>query len=536
MSPLLPQEEFGDLYSSVYAILDDAKTTYDLVKLYKGSHGSSNPHPRVLGFGAFFFRCRRGLFGYADSLHPEQRLKTAADLDWFDDVYRPRVSFRTAFDILSSCRRPPSETTEEYLHYLVSRQHCLGPYRGASSGLDDESRAFMLGYFRQLGLRAALDDVLIFCGGLKVAFIAFCASVMCRRRYDQLDNTGGRILAPEGYYQSLRLIPAIFGGSIDVVPDITGTSAAQWLNRTDGMHGRAIYVALVNNADGRLLDRRRAVDVARTVLMYNRTHPENPAYVLGDDVYEGSYLFPDGDPQPIGGITGRHVGDPTLGRMSDWTVSVVTSSKTCALPTSRVAFAMTTNRTLRAALTHYRTVFSLSRAPQVDELTATAALCLTPQRWIDSWNQCYRSNLEFLCEQLRQINARLGFPAYRVEPPAAGWYFLLHVSRRLFPPAVTSGLDAFAVLLHYGHGRPNTGVGLLPGELFGYHYGEQLGDAYMMRGTLARPLSDLQEFAARLYEAATTLQGHDRLRIVRDALHRARAVADVDAILRHRRY
>jgi hypothetical protein len=38
-APRLPQASFDDLYSATYAILDDAKTDHDLVKLYKGSHG-----------------------------------------------------------------------------------------------------------------------------------------------------------------------------------------------------------------------------------------------------------------------------------------------------------------------------------------------------------------------------------------------------------------------------------------------------------------------------------------------------------------
>lgn len=43
----MPQASFDDLYSAAYAILDDAKTDHDLVKLYKGSRGSPDPHPVV---------------------------------------------------------------------------------------------------------------------------------------------------------------------------------------------------------------------------------------------------------------------------------------------------------------------------------------------------------------------------------------------------------------------------------------------------------------------------------------------------------
>ena len=43
-----PQVNFDDLYSAVYAVIDDAKTRHRVVKLYKGSHGSADPHPARL--------------------------------------------------------------------------------------------------------------------------------------------------------------------------------------------------------------------------------------------------------------------------------------------------------------------------------------------------------------------------------------------------------------------------------------------------------------------------------------------------------
>ncbi len=44
----------------------------------------------------------------------------------------------------------------------------------------------------------------------------------------------------------------------------------------------------------------------------------------------------------------------------------------------------------------------------------------------------------------------------------------LGVTADLFPPTVTSGVDAFAVCLHYRPDQLDSGIALLPGELFGF--------------------------------------------------------------------
>ena len=179
----------------------------------------------------------------------------------------------------------------------------------------------------------------------------------------------------------------MFGGTIDVTDELTGEAVRDWLVRTSGERGRCVYVPLVNNADGRVLERPGALAVAYELLAHNVAQPDNPVFVLADDVYAGSYLAPDCRGCSIASVTAADVGgEPSWGRMSDWTLAVVTASKTFALPTARVAFAMTTNPRLRRAVAHYRTVFSYGRVPQATELMAAAAICWTPQAWIDQWN------------------------------------------------------------------------------------------------------------------------------------------------------
>jgi aspartate/methionine/tyrosine aminotransferase len=528
----LPQTCFDDLYTAVYDILDDAKAGHSLVKLYKGSHGSAQPHPIVLGFGQFFLQRRRGLLAYACRPADAGGPPSAGSLERFDRFSTPRITTQEAFNLLAPYLRRDGEPCEAVLRYLVARTHQLGAYRGGSSGFDEESRAFAAAHFRSLGITAEPGEVLVFSGGAKGAFVAFCAALMMRREHDELLPTGGRMLAPSGYYQSLRLIPAVFGGTIDVVDELSGEAVRDWLARTSGERGRCVYMPLVNNADGRVLSRSGALAVAYELLAHNAAQPDNPVFVLADDVYAGSYLSPDCAGCSIASVTGADIGKSSWGRMSDWTLAVVTASKTFALPTARVAFAVTTSRRLQRAVAHYRTVFSHGRVPQATELMAAAAICWTPQTWIDQWNATYRQRLAALQARLAPVNASVGFAAFSVEDPQGGWYVPLRISRRLLPGA-SNGVDAFAVLLHYGGAEPDSGIGLLPGELFGHRTRET---GFLLRATVAVSEPELRRFTDRLGDAARLLTGPDGSRVIESALARARRVADVDAILRACRY
>ncbi|MDQ3988307.1 MAG: pyridoxal phosphate-dependent aminotransferase [Actinomycetota bacterium] len=531
-----PQVDFDDLYSAVYAVIDDAKTRHRVAKLYKGSHGSTDPRPVVLDFGAFFAAERRGVLGFAcQAVRPSAERFTVDDLGEFDRHHAPRVSTCAAFDLLAASEARLGESPADYLTHVATRRHRLGAYRGGSSGFDDESRALAAAYFGQLGIPTAPGEVIVFCGGFKGALLCACAAVMVLRRGDELCHTGGVVLAPVGYYQSLRLIPPIFTGDLEVVEELDGPAVAAWLSCTAHRSGRVVYVPLVNNSDGRVLSRPRARSIAAAVLEHNRRQPANPVWVVADDVYAGSYLAPGLTPQPIGGVHGRDVGDFELGAMSDWTVTITTSSKTVALPTARVAFATTTSAAMRAALLHYRTVFSFGRVPQTGELTAAAALCLTPQSWVEDWNAEYRRRLGCLTESLGAINRELGYELYRADESEGGWYFTLRIRRCRLPRPVASGVHASALLLNYAPHRHDSGVGLLPGELFGHDL-DGTDEWLTLRGTLAVEPGELRLFAARLREVAILLRGPDGVSVVRHALATAAAVADLDRIVSQRRF
>lgn len=187
-------------------------------------------------------------------------------------------------------------------------------------------------------------------------------------------------------------------------------------------------------------------------------------------------------------------------------------------------------------MSHYRTVLSQGRVPQAGELTAAAAICLTPQDWIDAWNSVYRTALADLTRHLHDINTRLGYQAVWADPIEGGWYLPLRLARRLLP-GVASSVEAFAALLHYGCGERASGIAVLPGELFGHRIGRHgCDEAFLLRGTLAAGDRELHRFVARLALAATAWSGPDGPALIQAALQRTRAVADLTTIAQNCRY
>lgn len=175
------------------------------------------------------------------------------------------------------------------------------------------------------------------------------------------------------------------------------------------------------------------------------------------------------------------------------------------------------------------------RVPQIGELTAAAAICLTPQTWIEEWNSVYRMALTDLTGHLGDINRRLGYPAVWTDPIEGGWYLPLRLSRRLLPGAVSS-VDAFAALLHHGGSEHASGIALLPGELFGHRTGDDDQADFLLRGTLAAGDRELHRFVARLGQATAAWSSPEGTELIAHALRRARTVADLDTILANTHY
>src|SRR5690348_17197678 len=122
----VPQRDFDDLYTAVYAVLDDAKSDHRLVKMYKGSPAASDPHPAVTDLGRFFYTCQRGLLAYVCRRPSRRGRPVLDDLDVFDATHRPRVSTRAVFEQLFAALARPGDTAADVLTYVTGRRHPLG--------------------------------------------------------------------------------------------------------------------------------------------------------------------------------------------------------------------------------------------------------------------------------------------------------------------------------------------------------------------------------------------------------------------------
>jgi hypothetical protein len=108
------------------------------------------------------------------------------------------------------------------------------------------------------------------------------------------------------------------------------------------------------------------------------------------------------------------------------------------------------------------------------------------------------------------------------------------IARGLFGERVQSGVDAQAVLLFYGEDDRQSGLAMLPGELFGHGCEDGW---YTLRANLATDTGTIARTVQRLRDVAHAMNRDRRDRIVNYALTRARrAVPELDQTVANRRY
>lgn len=110
----------------------------------------------------------------------------------------------------------------------------------------------------------------------------------------------------------------------------------------------------------------------------------------------------------------------------------------------------------------------------------------------------------------------------------------LRIIRTLFGDRVQTSLDALAVLLYYGRDERQSGVAMLPGELFGQGCEDGW---YTLRANMATDTGTMARTVQRLREVAMALRRDRRAEIVGYALNRARRVVpNLDQTVANRRY
>ncbi len=505
--------QFDDIYSVAYKVIDSAAASRNLVKLYKGSHISEQPHEAVFKFLAHFAVSQEGLLSFIDKHSGQLSLSVNPD-KILQRLYQAEAKNNECYEDFRSC--------------ILTRKHKLGHYRGGSSGYASESKAAICEYFDQFELKFDIDNINIYSGGIKGAFMCFCAALFSSRSYDDIHILGGSFLMPIGYYQSLRNIPSLFKCQINTLDIYNENSIKQWIKATRNIKRRAIYIPTVNNADGLVLPAKSMRSIIKHVIEENLQGRQ--LLIFWDDVYRGSYIGKDCygvNPEFKVRIRGKDYS------ASDYSVIATSPSKTYALPTSRVCFIATTNTELYSAMEHYQILMSFGRVSQIDELCALVAMLCTPSEWVTRNNKIYESNLKYLQNAVADINTQYGHGKSLITliRPEGGWYFIMKISKQCTDWEVGHSIEFLNVLLTYS-GKARSGIACLPGELFGY----TAADEYIYRCTLAVSKPTMDEFIARLTEIMKLLSSSKRQKILDNCSRGLNEIVNVEKLMENTRY
>jgi hypothetical protein len=237
-------------------------------------------------------------------------------------------------------------------------------------------------------------------------------------------------------------------------------------------------------------------------------------HVLADDSDLGSNHSPDVGTiaRALGTITGLDVGDTSLGKMSDWTLTVTTPGALFGLPRPQISFAITGNQHLRQALIPATNPNTYTSTTPLDELDAAAALCLTPRHWVEDIKTHTLKNLQALREGIGRINNKLGFDALTVSNlTAAGRHTAIRLHPRLFPVPLDLTIDSLTKTRNTAeHSTTTVQPGLT--ELFQwyYHHPDTNRDPRLtLRANLALSPETLDDIIKKLDHVATTLTKPD---------------------------
>jgi hypothetical protein len=208
-------------------------------------------------------------------------------------------------------------------------------------------------------------------------------------------------------------------------------------------------------------------------------------------------------------VTGDDLGDTTLGRMQDWTLTAVTPGPIFGLPNSDICFAVTQSQKLREALGDEFQAHRFTLSPPTAALIAAAALCLTPYEWIEQGNSHAVQNLDALRHATASINNELGFQAVTVDKRTAGGrHTAIQLHPRLFPmPEDRVIADVSKPPKDSSHWEALKSAQTL-GDLFKWHYPDLDFHSYRpltLRVNLAVTSKEFTKHIEHLPQCATTL-------------------------------
>jgi len=373
----------------------------------------------------------------------------------------------------------------------------------------DESLALMKNYFQNLGLPVEENQVVLGTG-FKNLFNALVAVLMTKDT--EVDENGrdfrkqnpGTILVPRGHYQSLIKAPSFHNSRLKVIERIDADHIRKELENRGDI--KAVYLSVVANPSGAIMPEEQMRGIAKVILKYNESNKNNPVFLIADQVYNGSILKKGLSIFSIASVSGES------SHMHDYTITIVSPSKTLGYASARIGFAASNafipgDKT--SLIARMKALMAHGGADGVEvstEVGTVGAYAFSSEKWINNNNSYIRSQLARAQQHVDSINSSIGYTFFTINNPDAGWYILSKFMRENLPPLIDDSTDLMVYFMNYGHCAPNTGFITRPGSQFGYEATNlPQNDFLILRSTLAMKPEDLDEFFRRFREGIIKL-------------------------------
>lgn len=467
-----------------------------------------SPHPMALEAHIHHTQNHTLLLGYLSSLAEREDLSLSDLLKQYcpakgffidlykayQDLWRNSSLSGSSFDVFLEWKKKEKIGSTGYL------DNCHG---------QDESLALMKNYFQNLGLPVEEDQV-VMGTGFKNLFNALVAVLMTKdvvvdkEGRDLRKRSPGTILVPRGHYQSLVKAPSFHNCRLKVIEQIDADHIRDELEARGDI--KAVYLSVVANPSGAIMPEEQMRGIAEVILEYNERNRNNPVFLIADQVYNGSILKKGLSIFSIASVSGK----PSS--MYDYTITIVSPSKTLGYASARIGFAAS------GAIIPGDTTSIISRMKALmahegsdgievsTEVGVVAAYAFSSKEWIDKNSSYISSQLVRAQQHVDSINSCIGYTFFTINNPDAGWYILSKFMRKNLPVLIEDSTDLMVYFMNYNHCAANTGFITRPGSQFGYEAPNlPQNDFLILRSTLAMKPEDLDEFFRRFREGIIKL-------------------------------
>jgi aspartate/methionine/tyrosine aminotransferase len=467
-----------------------------------------SPHNMALEAHIHHTLNHTSLLGYLSSLAEKEAIPLPELLERFCPGKGFFIDLSEAYRDLWKKSSVKNSTFELFLEYQKKQKIGSTGYLDYTAG-QIESLSLMKNYFQNMAIPAE-DNQIVMGTGFKSLFNTLMTVFMTKdvaldvNGRDLRKRTRGTILVPRGHYQSLVKAPSFHNSRLKVIERIDTECIRKQLS--DRADIKAIYLSVVANPSGEIMPEQQLRDVAEVVLDYNAKNKENPVFVIADQVYNGSILKKGMKIFSIASVSG------ISGRMFDYTITIISPSKTLGYASARIGFATS------AAWIPGDKSSIISRMAKVldnegcdgvevsNEVGVVAAYALSSRDWIESNSAYIKSQLLRAQQHVDSINNYIGNPFFEINDPDAGWYILSRFKRINLPLLIKDSTDLMVFFMNYNFGAENSGFICRPGSQFGYEaVNLPENDFLVLRSTLAMKPEDLDDFFRRFRDGIIKL-------------------------------